>query len=216
MRPQRPAAVVTIAVLNFVFGGLGILSFLCLGLLAALFFSLSSGNPSGPGDPFAVVTDMFSHVPYFMEYTLITGTLGTIMAIVLIASGFGLLNLRPWARTACFIYAGYSIIQTIVGLVYNITIANPAMAEWQRTHVRGGAGMSGNEAMSGVSSVFGAMLGMAYAVAILIVLTRPHVVAAFSGQSDSGMDRGSRELDAHDRPDEPNENIRLGRDDWNR
>src|SRR5947208_73675 len=45
MQPHRPAGVTTIAILNFVFGGLHLVGLLCGGGMVALFVTLAAGLP---------------------------------------------------------------------------------------------------------------------------------------------------------------------------
>jgi hypothetical protein len=192
MNPQqRPTAVLVMAILNFVWGGWKLMGFLCGGL-GLLFILVLVKNlpapPAGPGgtvspNPMADMWGMYESVPGFFPYTLVTTVVGLGMETLLIVAGVGLLKLRPWARSACLVYSVYTIFITLVGTVYTIVWVKPAILRWFEEHspVPGAAPptmfMSGG--LSDLLSILGAVIGMAYAVALLVVMLLPHVRAAF-------------------------------------
>jgi hypothetical protein len=189
MKPERPVVVLVFAILNLVFGGLGILGFLCGGVILAIVFAALSNAPAGaslPPFPSGLVT-VFAVVFIY----------GFIMAVVLTLSGIGLLNMKRWGRNAAVAYSIITIVYSIVATVLNITYIGPTMQKWQndlreeitRDQQRRGITPPPNVYQPGQSptlnvalSIVGAILGMAYAVALLVVMYLPHVSAAFAGR----------------------------------
>jgi len=185
---QRPVAVLVMAILNFVFGGLGLLCLTCgaIGFLAAASLLKSIPAPSGGGpNPAAEITGMFDSIPGYIPYMITTTILGVVMAIVLIVAGVGLLNMRPWARWTCVVYSTYTILASLFTLFYTVTVVNPAIRKWQIDFMRrqGGFGPPPSSGVGdSVSALAGALFSMAYAIALLVVMFLPHVSAAFAGK----------------------------------
>jgi hypothetical protein len=218
MTRQRPTAVLIVAILNLVFGGLGVLAMLCGGLGLLLLIALAANAPPPPGggpNPLKELGDVFAKIPGYIPYMIVSSVLNSVMAIALIIAGIGLLKMRPWARWTSVGYAVYAIASTIVGLIYTLAVVNPAMAEWQRDFARRqGAGVQPSTFGSNTAvTIFSSVLGMAYAVALLIVLFLPHVSAAFAGRSSgpaSDMPDRYPEDDYDDRRDQGDEQFRRG------
>src|SRR5437016_3312150 len=123
MKPERPVVVLVFAILNLVFGGLGILGFLCGGIVLAFVFAAFSSAPPGTAIP---------HFPSgLVTLFAVLFIYGFIMAVVLILSGIGLLNMRRWARNAAIAYSIITIVYSIVATVINISYVGPTMQKWQ-------------------------------------------------------------------------------------
>jgi hypothetical protein len=194
---QRPGLVTAVAVLNFIFGGLGLLGALCLGVAVGGLAALVSNAPAPkPGEPdlkdfFKIFTD----IPGYVPFAIASVVMGLIMAIVLLVSGFGLLKLRNWARILCFIYATYTILSVVGGSVYQYTVVQPAMekgmADWQnkmQAQMKGPGGARPapppqnpmGQAGGVVGGIVGSMFSIAYAVALFVILNLPDVKRAFA------------------------------------
>ena len=200
--PQRPAAVTVIAIMNFVLGGFGLLGALCGGLALVLIGSLASSMPAPPGqpNPLKELMGVVEAIPGFIPVMITSYVLGAIWSIVLIVAGIGLLRLRRWARTACLIYAVYTLLATLGSTVYTFAVVQPAMEKWQaeflaKMQPRGAAGAPAapagpppavNMVANTAGAVAGAMISIAYAVVLLIVLNLAPVRAAFAGGGVSG------------------------------
>lgn len=170
MQQQRPAAVTVIAILGFVFGGLGV-----LGSCYSFGSSLIAG--------FALQANTKA-VPNFPVFGIVTGLLGLVANGVLIIAGTGLLKLQSWARWSNVVYAIYLILTHIFELIFSIVVMKPAMDKWVAAN--GDAlGPFGNmlSTIAMVSAIGGALLAFAFAAAILIVMFLPNVTAAFAGQA---------------------------------
>jgi hypothetical protein len=169
------------AILNFILGGLGLCCMLCLvagiGVLAA---GVQNAPPPQPGQlDLREFVEAFKSVPGFVPYLIVSLLLSLVALMLLIVSGFGLLNMQPWARGICIGYGVYAVLSSLVGLVYNLTVVAPALREYFQQHPPAGGASPG---MNPVGDVVSALIGMAYGVALLIVMFLPHVSAAFAGQ----------------------------------
>lgn len=192
MQRNRPTAVLVMAILNFVMGAIYLLSYSCGGLaLIGLRAMKNMAPPAGKGpNPFGEMYDMYESIPGFIALTITFSILAIAMAILLIVAGMGLLKMRPWARQACVAYSIYGILSGLFSFVYTLTLANPAIVKWQEeTMQRQGRAIPSLSSISGSFSDFFAFAGLlwalAYPIALLIVLYRPSVSAAFAEQSVS-------------------------------
>jgi hypothetical protein len=195
---HRPTAVLVMAILNFIWGGLGIICLSCGAAMLLMMNSLFKSIPPPPGggpNPATAFTGLFDSIPGYIPYMVATTIIGVCMAILLIVAGIGLINMQPWARWACLIYSTYHILAALFTLFYTITVVNPAMRKWQADFMRQ-AGVVGPPPSSGfggigdsMSAIAGAVFSMAYAVALLVVMLLPHVSAAFAGKGspDTGQ-----------------------------
>ncbi|MBL7214085.1 MAG: DUF4339 domain-containing protein [Phycisphaerae bacterium] len=153
--PQRPKSVTVLGILNIVFGGLT--------LLCAPFGIISLLMPQ-PNSPFQM-TEMMK------LFSLVGYGIGFVFAIVLLASGIGLLNLKKWARQAAYLYGWFAICWGILG-----TIANGIMFSSSLSNVS-------PEAMPVVvggiiGGMCGGLIGLIYPVVLIIFLRKPHVIQA--------------------------------------
>lgn len=194
--PQRPVPVTIIAVLNFVFGILGLLGSLCGGgifLFGVIMMDTLAKQPGQPGkpNPFQGLPPIGEGIPGFLPFMVSSLVLGCVMALCLIIAGIGLLKMKGWGRSLSMFYAFVTILTTLVSTSYTIAYVNPGMEKWntefqqklQANMKQGGGpppanpmGQGGNAALS----IAGAVFGIAYAVAILVVLNLPDVRRAFA------------------------------------
>src|SRR5262249_43824487 len=125
--------VTTLAVLNIVFGSLGLIFGAC-GLLSMLV--ADSVTVASTGQPrVSVFRDMVEYVeregPGYGAITLVQAVYGMVMAVVLLASGIGLLKFQPWARLTAIGYAALNIVVAILDLIFKLVFVLPVMARWQ-------------------------------------------------------------------------------------
>jgi hypothetical protein len=226
MNRPRPVAVLVMAILNLIFGAIGVVSALCVGLFALLFTAVIKNAPPPPGggpNPIKELEEMFDAIPGYIPIMTTVMVLGAIAAIVLIIAGIGLLKMKTWARWLSVGYAIYNIVATLAMTIYTIAVVNPAMETWQRNFQQkfpaGAPQPTGNAAMNNVISVGSAVVGIAYAVALLVVMFLPHVRAAFAGtwrppitEDDDQYDETEEDSDYDHRRD-PNERFRRAEDD---
>jgi hypothetical protein len=174
---HRPTAVLVIAILNMVWGAFGLMGLVCGGLsllLVRMNPQLAGGN--------AGIQDF--DIPGYVPFAIVSAALSLVLAFVLISAGIGLLRMRPWARWCSLAYAVANILIATAGLILQLTYFNPAAAELAAQAAPGKPpNPFASQRFRDVAAVGGAALGMAYAVALLIVLCLPHVRAAFAGHS---------------------------------
>jgi hypothetical protein len=216
--PNRPTAVLVIAILHFIFGGLGILGTVCGGIIifgafALLNAAIAQAPPNEPEvQALKDLLNSMQSIPGVVPFFAGSMVVGLILAIVLVAAGFGLLKMRNWARTASIIYAVVSILVNLASTGYQTLVFNPAvekaskafeerMEEFAKTKGRPGPKQTnpfaGNPMMGAGGNIAGAVIGLivscAYPVAILIVLNRANVRAAFAraGRGESPYEAGA-------------------------
>ena len=152
---QRPTSVTVLAILNIVFGGLG--------LLCSPFGIISLLMPQ-PHSPFQLSEAM-------KQFSLFGYALGFVFAIVLLASGIGLLNRKKWAHQAAYIYGWVAICWGIIGAIANGIMFSSSLkgvSPEAMPMVVGGI----------VGGICGGMLGLIYPIILIIFLRKPHVIEA--------------------------------------
>jgi len=151
----RPQSVTVLGILNIVFGGLSIL---CspLGIIGLII--------PQPNSPFQISAGM-------KLFSLVSYGVGFIFAIVLLASGIGLLNLKKWARQAAYIYGWVAIAWGGLGIVMSVIFFRPDL---------GGVSQEAMAAVIGglVGGMCGGIFGLVYPIILVIFLRKPHVIAA--------------------------------------
>jgi hypothetical protein len=221
MAKKRPPAITAIAVLNLVFGGMGLLGMLCAGLgvgiLAIVFTNLPAPAPGEPS-PGEVFGGMYEHVDAeapSLKFVLGAAILiGCIMTVILFSSGFGLLKMRPWGRTWSLVYAVVTIVLGLINTGYMTAVGSPAMnrgmVKWQddlskKMQAKGKPGLPPqpmpDPTLSAVQNVVYGIIGMIYPVAILIVMNLKTVKRALRPGSadDDRTDDRREDLDYDDR-----------------
>lgn len=161
--PPLPVGPTILAWFNIAFGALGLFSPLILVFLAVM--------PKMPNDPFQAA---LARGGFFAAWVYGGQVLAFLGAVLLIASGVGLLRWREWARRAALGYAVYTIVMLIAGSLVTLhyvvlpTLRTPGLAPAQVGGTVGG--------------LLGSCLGLIYPVATLLVLRRPAVIATFAEQ----------------------------------
>jgi uncharacterized membrane protein len=200
MQRTRPASLTVIAVLNFVFGGLGLIG----GLLGLVFVMIgmdkmfmNMGNMN-PGNNPQVAKQLEQQqalqkdIMKFAEqtnprwYQVATTSQNIVLSIMMILGGIGLLKVQSWGRNLCLTYATLSILCHIGVLIYTFLVVVPAMhALTQQMGAKGGQAklMSFGMEFGGYVGMASPFVMMIYPVIVLIVMFRPNVVAAFRGEA---------------------------------
>jgi hypothetical protein len=192
-----------IAVLHFVFGGLGILCGICSGIqLAGGGQNWMTPTPTGPQA--AEMKQMQDEMQKAMESAAGSQAvqIGAVVAdlaisIIMIVSGIGLLQLRPWGRSLSILYAILSISLKILEAVYAFAVTGPIINEFINTHTASGPEqqfMFSVMRMVAIIPPIIQLVCMIYPIVVLIIMFRPAVVAAFrDGGSATTVDRPSDE-----------------------
>jgi hypothetical protein len=190
MPQKRPVAVVVIAVLQLVFGAIGLCgsAVQLTGAQNALTTATQVNPPPGqPSPPTAQDIENYleKKVPNYHTLTLADGVVDLVLSVLMVASGIGLLQLRSWGRLLAVVYAVLSILAKVAGTAFAFALVVPAMSDFAREleATRGKeAALMGQVMQISIiaAAVFGAVL-VVYPILVLIVLSRRSVRAAFAG-----------------------------------
>ena len=191
MQPQRPPAVVVIAILSMIGGVIGMVCHTYGSLSPWVDSALTKAWEDPPEDdespnnaddePAVSIGETWSKKAEWglSVYDLL---LSTLMMVV----GLGLLAMREWARKLALICAALIIVSSVAGV---------AVTTYGWSHPADSAEIdddepTGLEHFTQVTTVFGyimdlseRILWLAYAVAVLVILLRPSTIAAFAAFS---------------------------------
>jgi len=118
--------------------------------------------------------------PGYQAWTRVSVVIGIVFAIILIASGIGLLLMQNWARILAVIYSILEMIMVVVGAI----VSQRIMAQAMTSQIHGASpGMVHAFAMIGF--VMGIGIGLAYPILLLIFMTRPKIVEALTAPAAS-------------------------------
>jgi hypothetical protein len=199
MKKDLPVIVLIVAILHFVGGGLSLL-FDCVGAV-----SLASGGGTalikktgipttapGQAEPVDMEALMRERVSSFTAFSIARLVFDTILSVMLIVAGIGLLKLQSWARSLSIAYALLSILFHLGEVAYNYAFLVPVTIEGIRLSYEGMPEPQRSQLlqMMPVMSAFMwfvplfHLLYVIYPIIVLILLTRKRVVEAFAGRPD--------------------------------
>lgn len=158
---RRPASITVFAVLNMVFGGLGLLS-----PLVSLSMKRFSEGP---------MMEMMENHSFLGPWQTGGVVLAVLVSLALIYIGVALLSLKPWARTACVVYAVYGVIMTLAQAAVSWLVMKPALIQIKDEMPMGDFVVASS--MAGV--ILGLIFGMAYPLVIGIFMSRNKVKEIF-------------------------------------
>lgn len=193
MTRKRPAGVLVIAIFHFIFGAGG----LCVGIIQVTGAGKQFNKLAAAGDPRQadlqdrIEEEMAKRIPGFTTYEIVNAIETLIMALVLIVSGVGLLNMQAWARYLSITYAVLGIVFTIAGLIFSFLFIMPAMKPIFQEVARNEPPEVANmmETFASVAMVGAGCCGLIYPVAVLIVMLLPSVSSAFRAPVLLGPER---------------------------
>ena len=164
--PPRPTSVTVVAVLGILFGAWGVV---CTPVGALPYFMDLPGGANPIIDMVKESTGLFS---YMMAQLFVW----FVMAVVLLAGSIGALMLKPWARLTLMGYAVVSLVLGVINAAVTVFLFLPMFRAADDPAMAGGA----------VGGMVGAGCGVCFGFivqgALLYVLTRPDVKAAFEGR----------------------------------
>lgn len=173
---QRPAVATVFGILNLVFGILGVCgSVASVGGFAFLYSGILDEKMKAQMN-----LQQFDD-PVFFGLLSMQMVLGTILSVVIIISGIGLLKFRPWGRKLANFYAIAYLILLIVGIVINIVFTViPAV---KQANSQGATPDQVGGAVGGVlGGVFSVCFGVIFPICILIFLNRQRFVDQIEGR----------------------------------
>ena len=190
MPQKRPLVVVVIAVLQLVFGvpALGTYALSFAGLDKAV-ASLGQVNPQGQQrlTLLDVEKRLEEKVPSYALVQQAVNGVEIAVALLMIASGIGLLMFRPWGRLVAVVYAVLSILVTVLFLAWYLATVAPAVVAFGR-EIAATGGPDAEAMGAGIPILYigGQILfslSAVYPLVVLLVLLRPSVRAAFRGET---------------------------------
>jgi hypothetical protein len=201
MSRKRPVSVLVIAILALVLGLIGVAWELFQAGVGVMMFNTPRAPappPNQPASVFGAMQAVDANAPYWREANVVAPLAGLVIAVILSAAGIGLLLMQSWARWAAVVYAVLSILYQASWMAYTFLAILPTqMAYYDAASGPGGGPpppgyMAGVKFGAGCSSI-GLILGMAFPVAVVVVMLLPSVRAAFRGEPAGGEDFAGRE-----------------------
>jgi hypothetical protein len=136
---KRPTVILVFAILNIVFSSIGLLASLCcvgpmtVGLLFIGNITPPAGASQNEVQAFTKLQPFLGEIAGFMGVSLVVGL---VLATMLLASGIGLLGMKPWARWLSVIWAVASIFTNIGTQAYSIGVLQPRMEAFQKDMIK--------------------------------------------------------------------------------
>ena len=162
---QRPVFVNLFGILNFVFAVFGV-----AGLIAS-FAALSV-----PPDSNDSVVKLMYQGPMYADWLKTCIPLGLLSCATWLASGFGLLRLKPWARPLSIFCSIYGIVLCVVTLLVNLAL----MVQPFDHQVLPQQELAAAVAIGGpISGTLGELFWPIYPVLLLVFMLSPKMAATF-------------------------------------
>src|SRR5262245_54997688 len=117
MAVQRPASVTVMGILNIVFGSLGLLCYVCVGVMFLALMGSTAGFPGGVNPIQDMMNFMERQIPGYKAIMISSLILGFLLSVLLLVSGIGLLNMQGWARVLSILYSIIMILVQIGSLI---------------------------------------------------------------------------------------------------
>jgi hypothetical protein len=208
MAKKRPTGVTVIAIMNIVFGAMGLMGSVCGLGQAAVGSALKPPGAGGNNDPATVFEqELAKEDPNNKVVSMIALVVGLFTATGLLFSGIGLLKLRSWARTLAILLAVLEIVIGLANAGYALAVTLPAteraMANTEKVMEaqKNAPGVSeALKVMGMITSMMTALtvgfmvVGLLYYTIVLVILNGAKAKAAFAGAGDGGDDE-SRDFD---------------------
>ena len=165
---ERPTSVTVFAVINLVLSVLGVF-FLTWALVMRLGLVTLPGAEDSPKHDL-----MLNNVGYRLMSDVMMG-LGFVATIIIIAASIGMFTLKPWARLATIGWGAYNIIAGLAMMVVDhILVVTPLLKQFTGKPEYSVIVISITVGYGIAAFFFG------YYLLMIFMLTRPHVVQAFT------------------------------------
>jgi hypothetical protein len=193
MPKTAPASLTVIAILHFVFGGIGVLQDTCAGamMVAGINQMLVPGSSSPRGTPqFAFIHDMqlaMERIPAYQLAQCVNLGGDLLISMIMIVSGIGLLRLRIWGRFLSILYAILSIAIKVFAVIYTVAFTLPAFNEFLDAHRQSAPEVQMMITMMTIITVVTPVVTvvyMIYPLVVLIIMLLPSTRAAFNEPAD--------------------------------
>lgn len=111
-------------------------------------------------------------------WTRLSLVIGFVMAVALIAAGFGIVKLKPWARPLSMLYAVVALVFVIIGQVMSALYLYPVLFELLSQGTRNPVAYAGG--IGGIAGgIGGGVFALVFPTVILVVMTRSSIKAKF-------------------------------------
>ena len=185
--PKRPGAVMTAAVLLFVYGGLMLVSS-CCGVGQVLLIGMADEN-GGQGanvlpDLVAGERAIAKEVPSYLAVQISTHAFNLLIGGTMVLAGIGVLQLRPAARGAAIMASATDIFLTLIVSAYNAIVVLPVNDRLMAPEVQNMPPEFGNFLQAGLwgGVCFGIVFTLAFCGPIILTLNLKTVRDAFAGK----------------------------------
>lgn len=207
----RPTVLLVFAILNIVFGSLALLVNLCC-LAPGGGVLLTLGNVTPQNLSPAEMRNIQTAQAFLFEMGVVacvSAAIGTILAVMELVSGIGLIGVKSWARWMAVLWAVGAIGFNIANAGYTIAILQPRIQKFEADAARMGRpgqqnpfSQSSNPMANTVGTLVGSGLGCVYAVIVVVVLFLPNVSEAFAANSGGARYRRRRQEEDEEEEEE--------------
>lgn len=196
MAVQRPTAVLVIAILQLVFGSIGLICSLCNVAGQAAQGQLMQGNNAAQIEQRELeakiergMEERFAHAK-LIQYGQIG--LDVVLSVLMIVSGLGLLQLQSWGRQLAICYGVLSLLAKAIVVPFTMLVVMPVTQEvLEEMPVQpGGPDMGSIMGVVAGATAFFQLAQAIYPVTVLIFMFTKPVRDAFSQAESPGMEPG--------------------------
>lgn len=164
----RPSTLTAIAVLAIAMGALGLLS-----LPLSILYMATGWKAAGPAGPALWANETFR------TYTLVSFPLGTVLSVLYIVAGVGLLRLRPWAWGLTIGLIVFAMLSQVINACVMLPQMGTLLSASMPPMPQGAPDLSFMLPFMYVGVGIGVLIGLAVMTILLVLLTRPNVRGAF-------------------------------------
>jgi hypothetical protein len=205
---NRPTSVFVIAILQFIFGGIGVLFYGCSGLMQASGVTGPAGNAQAQEKMQQdLEAAMEKRMPGIKTINIAIMFLEVAISILMIVGGIGLVKMAPWGRKLTIAYGFLSLIMKGVNIVLGVMVTVPAtkeamasMSDQMQMPAREAAAFGQIMELFLSIGAFTPICFAIYPIVVLVFMFRPTIAAAFSGVP---MATAPADYDDRYRPSEP-------------
>jgi hypothetical protein len=182
-----------LAILNFIFGGLGLLCGITGTIMVAggLDRALSDIGKNQPGQvkgiSYADINEQLAkRVPSYVTVQRTSAIIDLVASALLILSGLGLLKLRPWGQHLGFLYAIIQIPHKLLASIYGLVVVLPVTSVLMDDAMKNVPPGFQRQAMEFgmnigyASGLSGAILSPVYPLLVIVILLLPSLRRALN------------------------------------
>jgi hypothetical protein len=192
-----PRLINVIAILQMVFGALGLLMAVPGAIALATGVQPGAFNPGQAGGPQAQMQKELQDGIFKAEQESMPGGkatrygqlgFGVLLSLMMIASGWGLKQMQPWGRTLAILYAVGSLLEKVFAVTVLSLYTIPAMIAFLDQFATGGpqqAMIANFTRIASYASLVGPVVVAVYPIIVLVIMLKASTRAAFRGETDA-------------------------------